>query len=123
MTECVPFLLVKNIPAAIAWYEQLGFSCVATNLIWEPDCEINWARIEWDGAAFMIGPDERSVIADKKDTGLWFNVVSIDAIFATLIQQGIETEFEAETFYGRSVVSFKDLDGFVVSFSCEVKKQ
>ena len=123
MAECVPFLQVRNIDQTIKWYEDIGFKCTATNHIWEPDCELNWARLEWKGAAFMIGPDEREVITNNKDTGIWFNVDTVDDILENLESKDIKTDIEPETFYGRKVVAFKDINGFQVSFSCEVIKK
>ena len=119
MAECVPFLSVINLAETIKWYENLGFKCSATNHIWEPDCELNWAMIEWDNASFMIGPDERDFIPERKDTGIWFNVDSIDRILDILAKNNIEMDYEPLTFYGRKVVTFRDLNGFAVSFSCE----
>ena len=118
MTECVPFLKVPNIEQTIKWYQDIGFECAATNHIWEPDCELNWARLEYDGAAFMIGPDERTTASDIKDSSLWFNVDSIDATVEILKSKNIQMNIEPETFYGRKVVSFKDINGFDISFSC-----
>jgi len=114
---CIPFLVVDDIDGTIKWYEKIGFKCTATNHIWEPDCELNWARIEWRGAAFMIGPDERKVKSNAKDAGLWFNVQSVDEVVESLTQEGISFDTEEETFYGRKVISFKDINGFTVSFS------
>lgn len=122
MTECVPFLKVTDIAQTIRWYKLVGFDCVATNHIWEPDCELNWARLEWMGAAFMIGPDERPSIPETKDSSLWFNVESIEPVIETLQRNGIPAEIEPATFYGRKVVSFKDINGFGVSFSSDLKQ-
>ena len=123
MAECVPFLQVRNIAQTIKWHENIGFKCVATNHIWEPDCELNWARLEWEGAAFMLGPDERDIIPDTKDASLWFNVNTVDEIIEILKSKDIEIDIEPETCYGRKVVAFKDLNGFGVSFSCELIKK
>ncbi|MBC7829953.1 MAG: hypothetical protein H7122_19560 [Chitinophagaceae bacterium] len=120
MTECVPFLKVRNIELTIKWFEDIGFTCTATNHIWEPDCELNWARLEWKGAAFMLGPDDRSSIPKTKDTSIWFNVDTIDDIIENLNSKNIKVDIEPETFYGRKVVTFKDINDFVVSFSCEL---
>lgn len=123
MAHCVPFLKVNNIAATITWYKNIGFHCTATNHIWEPEnSELNWAEIAWEEATFMIGPDEREVISEKKDTSLWFNVDSIDEIIEMLKNKNIPIDIESETFYGRKVVSFVDLNGFDVSFSCALVK-
>ena len=34
----------------------------------------------------------------------------------------LKFDIEPETFYGRKVVSFKDINGFRVSFSCELTR-
>ena len=122
MTECVPFLKVRNVEQTMKWYQGIGFACTATNHIWEPDCDLNWARLEWDNAAFMIGPDERATTSDAKDSSLWFNVDSVDVIIEILNRNNIKMDIESETFYGRKVVSFKDINGMDVSFSCAVIK-
>jgi len=122
MAECVPFIKVKDIPKTITWYQDIGFSCVATNLIWEPDCELNWARLEWEGAAFMLGPDESNVVSRQANFSLWFNVDVLEVIMEKLKSKSVEMSIEPETFYGRMVVSFTDLNGCVVAFSCALKK-
>ena len=122
MTECVPFLKVLNVEQTIKWYQDINFECVATNHIWEPDCELNWARLEWNGAAFMIGPDERATIPGTKDASLWFNVDTVDPIIEILKGKDIKMNIEPATLYGRKVVSFKDNNGFDVSFSCALAK-
>jgi hypothetical protein len=120
---CVPFLKVGNLEKTIEWYEKIGFKCTATNLIWEADCELNWAMIEWDGAAFMIGPDERKNSSKEKDSTLWFNVEKVDQITEYLKGERISFDVEEETFYGRKVIGFRDIDGFAVFFACEPDKK
>ena len=122
MAECVPFLQVTSITQTIKWYEDIGFLCTATNHIWEPDCELNWARLEWEGAAFMIGPNATGNPSDIKNIGLWFNVYSVENIIDLLNAKDVQLEIEPETFYGRKVVSFKDINGFEISFSCALSK-
>ncbi|WP_276502072.1 VOC family protein [Terrimonas pollutisoli] len=123
MTECVPFLKVPDIGQTIKWYQDIGFECTATNHIWEPGCELNWARLEWNGAAFMIGPDERTTSSAAKDSSLWFNVDEVDTIIEILSRKGTSMQIEPETFYGRKVVSFKDINAFDISFSCALPKK
>jgi uncharacterized glyoxalase superfamily protein PhnB len=124
MAQCVPFLKVTDIANTIRWYENIGFTCIATNHIWEPeDSELNWAELNWDGATFMLGPDERNIINDKKDTSLWFTLDTVDSIIEILKSKGIPMHIEPETFYGMKVVSFVDINGFEVSFSCALVKK
>jgi hypothetical protein len=53
----MPFLPVPDITQTIKGYESIGFKCIDTNHTWEPDGELNWAQLDWEGASFMIGPD------------------------------------------------------------------
>lgn len=70
----------------------------------------------------MIGPDERKSVLPTKDSSLWFNVLSVDEVVGFLKREGIDFDTEEETFYGRKVISFKDINGFTVAFSSEVIK-
>src|SRR5258705_2022235 len=120
MAECTPFLKVYDISKTIKWYEHIGFTCTATNEQWEPGCELNWAMIKWENAGFMIGLTNRTINEETKDASLWFNTDSIDGIIKILESKNIPIDIEPETFYGRKVVSFRDINGFDVSFSCEL---
>jgi len=37
-----------------------------------------------EGAAFMLGPNERNIIPNAKDASLWFNVDTVDYIIEML---------------------------------------
>jgi len=123
MTECVPFIKVAGIEKTIKWYQNIGFTCVATNHIWEPGCELNWARLEWEGAAFMLGPNERNIIPNAKDASLWFNVDTVDYIIEMLQRHDIEMNVEPGNILWQKVVSFKDINGLDIFFSCAVVKK
>ncbi|RFS16025.1 glyoxalase/bleomycin resistance/extradiol dioxygenase family protein [Emticicia sp. C21] len=120
MAQCVPFLKVKDLDATMAWYGNIGFMCTATNHIWEApqDYGLNWAEMAWQEATFMLGIDEEEGISEKKNISLWFNVDSVDEIIDNLKSKNIPMNIEPETFYGRKVVSFVDLNGFDISFFC-----
>ncbi len=126
MATCIPFFPVSDIAQTIKWYESIGFKCIGTNHIWEPDCELNWAELGWEGASFMIGPDIRknvSNVKEIKDASLFFNVESIDEIIENLKGKAEIVELNEETFYGRKEVTFIDINGFRITFSCEPDKK
>ena len=79
MTTCVPFIRVSDIAETIKWYEAIGFKCNGTNHIWEPECELNWAEMEWQGATFMLYPQE-GMSSAIRDAGLYFKMDTIDGI-------------------------------------------
>ena len=121
MTTCVPFLRVSDIAETIKWYENIGFKCTATNHIWEPDCELNWAEIEWRGATFMLYPQEEKKVSKIRDAGLYFKTESIDGLADNLKGKAKILEETDETFYGRREIVFEDLNGYMITFSSAAK--
>jgi hypothetical protein len=119
MATCVPFLRVPDIAQAIQWYESIGFKCTATNHVWEPDCELNWAELDWEGATFMLYPYDQQHISTIRDAGLYFKTDSIDGLAEKLRDVVKELDVEEKTFYGRKEIVFEDLNHFIITFSCE----
>lgn len=78
MSMCPPFLRVPNIPKTITWYESIGFTCLGTHQ--EPVCELDWAMLERDGAAFMLYLKEGNEVSANKNAGLYFKMESKDFV-------------------------------------------
>jgi uncharacterized glyoxalase superfamily protein PhnB len=124
MAVCIPFIRVHDIAETIQWYERIGFTCTGTNRIWEPDCELNWAELNLDGATFMLYPDPSPSKSASKCAGLYFRMEAIDEMPEKLKRNAADIiEITEETFYGRKEVVFLDLNGFQVTFSCEPDKK
>jgi hypothetical protein len=119
MATCISFLRVPNIVTTVAWYENLGFKCLATHQ--EPGCEMDWALLDWHGAQFMLYPDGRKDNRDKKDAGLYFNVPSIDLLMEVIKKKAEVIEINPKTEYGKQEIVFKDINGFQVTFGCDSK--
>lgn len=121
MATCLSFLRVSDIASTIQWYERIGFKCLGTHQ--EPGCGLDWAMLDYDGADFMLYPDERNEVPEAKDAGLYFKMTAIDDLVETLKCVNAEIiEINEETEYGRREVVFKDPNGFQVTFSCEPGK-
>lgn len=120
MTLCIPFLRVTDIATTIRWYEQIGFACTGTHQ--EPGCDLDWAQLEYDDAVFMLYPAGRTGPAEK-DAGLFFILSSIEGIAEKLRRHVVRIEETEQTEYGMKEVVFWDLNGFQVTFGCEVNKQ
>ncbi len=120
MAECLAFLRVSDISKTVAWYEQLGFVCLGTHQ--EPGCDLDWALLDWQGASFMLYPDNQTGHTKMKDAGLYFKMESIDALIEKLQGRAEIIEITEETEYGRREVVFKDLNSFQITFSCAPTK-
>jgi uncharacterized glyoxalase superfamily protein PhnB len=104
----------------LEWYMSIGFTCTGTNLSWEPDAELNWAQLEWEGAAFMLFPSEKETAPGAvRDAGLYFKVRSIAGLIERLKYRARIIELTEKTFYGKQEVVFEDLNGFRITFSAE----
>jgi uncharacterized glyoxalase superfamily protein PhnB len=122
MTKCVPFIRVPDIAATIKWYENIDINCTGTNLLWEPDGELNWAEMNFQGATFMLYPEEHEKPLSNRDAGLYFEMEKIDG-FSEKLQGRVKVIEETEkTFYGRKEIVFEDLNGYMITFSCRPAK-
>lgn len=120
MATCIPFLGVSNMEQTLNWYMSIGFSCAGTNLAWDPNAELNWAQLEWEGAAFMLFPSQKEMIPGHiRDAGLYFKVQSIAGLVDRLKYRARIIELTEETFYGKQEVTFEDLNGFRITMSAE----
>jgi uncharacterized glyoxalase superfamily protein PhnB len=119
MAVCIPFLGVSDIGQTIEWYTAIGFSCTGSNRFWEPESELTWAQLEWEGAAFMLFQSLKEMTDEVKDAGLYFRVYNIDGLVDRLKERAKIIELTEEPFNGKVEVVFEDLNGFRITFSCE----
>jgi hypothetical protein len=117
MAVCIPFLGVPDIAETIVWYEALGFSCTGSNRFWEPEAELTWAQLEWEGAAFMLYDSGKEKNGEIKEAGLFFKVQSFNGIIDKLKICAKIIELTEEPFTGNQQVVFEDLNGFRITFS------
>ena len=119
MAKCVPFIRVPDMAATIEWYEKINFKCTGTNHIWEPECELNWAEMNFEGATFMLYPEEQNKKASTRDAGLYFEMETITGLSEKLRGNVKIIEETERTFYGRKEIVFEDLNGYMITFSSE----
>jgi len=120
MAVCIPFLGVANMMQTLEWYMSIGFTCTGTNLAWEPDAELNFAQLEWEGAAIMLFPSQKEMGPGQiRDAGLYFRVKSITGLIEKLKYRARIIELTELTFYGKQEVVFEDLNGFRITFSAD----
>lgn len=120
MAVCIPFLGVPDMAKTLNWYMSIGFQCTGTNLAWDPEAELNWAQLEWEGAAIMLFPSQKEMVPGHiRDAGLYFKVRSIAGMIDQLIQRARIIELTEQTFYGKHEVTFEDLNGFRITFSAD----
>lgn len=118
MAICIPFLGVPDMVKSVAWYENIGFQCTGSNRFWEPESDLTWAQLEWEGAAFMLFLLEKDT-SEVKDAGLYFKVTNVNGLVDKLKINARIIELTEEPFTGKVEVVFEDLNNFRVTFSCD----
>ncbi|HEY1054198.1 MAG TPA: VOC family protein [Emticicia sp.] len=118
MAICLSFLRVPDIESTIEWYLKLGFKCLGTHA--EPGCGLDWALLDWAGAQFMLYPEGREDATITKDAGIYIIVDSIDELIEPIKANAEITEVNPGTEYGKKEIVFKDLNGFQITFGCDI---
>ncbi|RYU93204.1 VOC family protein [Emticicia agri] len=118
MATCLSFLRVSDVEKTLNWYTELGFKCLGTNA--EPGCALDWALLDWEGAQFMLYPDGTEDASTAKYAGLCIIVDSIDALIEPIKAKAEIIDINPGTFFGKKEIVFKDLNGFQVTFGCDV---
>jgi hypothetical protein len=80
---------------------------------------MDWALLDWEGAQFMLYPEGRKAVNERKDAGLYFNVESIDSIIDVLKDKANIIEINPRTEYGKKEIVFLDVNGFQITFGSE----
>ncbi len=115
-------LNVPDVPAAIAWYENLGFTIERTNQKWEPDSEVNWAFMSYDRVQMMLNARMADEGAHSVVT-LYFNVADCDA-FHDAIKDKVEVRYApSDQFYGMRDFEVLDLNGNSLIFGHQIAEE
>ena len=118
MATCLSFLRVHDVEKTLNWYMNLGFKCLGTHA--EPGCGLDWALLDWEGARFMLYPDGNEDISAQKYAGLYFTVDSIEDLIEPIKANADVIEINPETEYGNKEIVFRDINGFQVTFGCNI---
>ncbi len=107
--DSFPILSVEDLPAAVAFYQRLGFS---QSYAFPEDGPQAFVTLERNGRT--IGIATRDQTSDDRFS-YWIYVDDVDGTFADLTAAGAPTEAEPRTEpWGERVASVRDPDGNVV---------
>ena len=107
--DSFPIISVQDLPAAVTFYERLGFSKTYS---FPPDGPAAFVTVERNGVVLGIGAREPT--ADDRFS-YWVYVDDVDDTFATLTAAGAPPEAPPRTKpWGERVASVRDPDGNVV---------
>ena len=115
VNEVVPFLMVADMQAALAFYRDgLGFEIEQQ---WAPDGKLRWCQIRLDGSRLMLQEHDRHAGSPDKGTGIVLCIFCDDAValYDAFCARGVTPE---EPYVGNRlwVTRVTDPDGFKLDF-------
>lgn len=105
MTQIVPMLPVRSMPASVAFYEALGFEVEDRNDGWR------WAMLRFGDCRLMVDESINVHPSAPRMSVLYLYPDDVRAYHAKLRANGVSLPDLDETFYGMTEFRFDDLDG------------
>ena len=116
-TALVPMLPVSDVPATIAFYEQLGFE-VGNSYAAEGEDAPNWAWMQNGGAHLMLSKSCEPLNASHDGPSLWLYCKDVVATHASLRDRGLDVGEISYPFYNAAgEFHVHDPDGYAVFIS------
>lgn len=118
MKITVPMLHTTDVYVLRDYYLSLGFEVSAA---WEPDGELHWAELNFDGALIMLQKtqddhSDRSI----QDIVLYFHCEDVDELYDRWSSQGILVSAPHDEFYGWRQVFLRDPNGRLICFEQKI---
>jgi glyoxylase I family protein len=121
-----PLMQVFDMPASIRFYRDIpGFKLTAQSTP-EPGDDCGWAMLSLNGSELMLNtlyekPDRPPApdiarIAHHDDVRIYFACPDVDAVYAHLIEKGIEVKHPHITGYSFKALDITDPDGYGLTF-------
>lgn len=108
-----PIVHVPDIRAAVAWYQQIGFTVIAT---YEDDDELTFAVMSFGTGQVMFDCGGQTSAQTRREVDLYLNVDDVDEIHRRIESQVEIIEGLHDTFYGAREFIIRDPNGFWVTF-------
>jgi catechol 2,3-dioxygenase-like lactoylglutathione lyase family enzyme len=110
----VPMAHVADVARSIAFYQKLGFE-VDNTFVPEGDQELSWAYLVCERAQLMLARATAPVLAGEQAVLYYVYCQDVDAMRASLVEQGISAGPITYPFYApRGEFRIEDPDGYVL---------
>jgi uncharacterized glyoxalase superfamily protein PhnB len=105
IAQLVPMLPVRSMPAAVAFYEKLGFAVENRNDHWR------WAKIHSGACYLMLDESINAQPHAPRQHVVYLYVDDVQAYHRQLRDAGINVPDVSTTFYGMTEFRMEDPDG------------
>ena len=105
MTRLMPMLPVKSMPAAVAFYEKLGFTVEERNDQWR------WAMLRFDECRLMVDESINAQPDAARQAVIYLYPDNVVEYHQQLRMRGVEVPDLSTTFYGMTEFRLEDPDG------------
>ena len=110
---------VPDVKAAVAWYESIGFTVLATHE--EPNCPMDWASLLFGASEVMVTVGGGPPSSPRRDFDLYIHVDDVEERFRAIAPRAEVVEDLHATEYGMREFIIKDLNGFWITFGQPLK--
>jgi len=112
--DFAPMIHVPDVPAAVAWYESVGF---VVNRTHEERGEVHWASLSFGDSELMLNAGGVASEADRREVDLYVRTEGVDTLYARLEDSVDVREPPHDSFYGMRELIVRDPNGFWVTFA------
>ena len=120
MKSTVPMLHTTHIDVLRDFYIRLGFELTGS---WEPDGELRWVSLNFDGAEIMIQKTKEDYLdRSKPDITLYFICLDVDDLYRIWVSKGIPVTKPPDEFYGMRQIFVRDPNGRFICFEQDIRR-
>ena len=118
MARTEPLFNSNNLERLLEFYKSLGFELVNS---WEPDGEIQWCLVEFEGAPLMLQQNDDEP-AERRDIEIYVVCDDVVPIRERWVMDGIPVSKPHDAFYGMRQIFLRDPDGRTICFESVIKE-
>lgn len=119
MARTEPLFNSNNLARLVEFYQELGFEMVNS---WEPDGELQWCLVEFEGAPLMLQQSDDLAVV-RRDIEIYIVCDDVLPIRERWIRKGLAVSKAHDAFYGMRQIFIKDPDGRTICFESVIKEQ
>lgn len=113
-----PMIHVPDVSAAVAWYERLGFSLLQT--YGDGAGGLSFAILAFGESRVMFNQGGKASPAARREVDLYVYTDDVEQLYERLKDVMPIAEPLADTDYGMREFILRDLNGFWVTFGCDI---
>ena len=113
----IPMIHVPDIRATAAWYQEIGFTVLATH---SEGGDLDWALLAWGEGRVMLNIGGRPSAAHRREVDLYVQVDDLESLAERVRSRADVVEEVHDTEYGMREFIIRDPNRFWITFGQEI---